>query len=77
MGQFLRELALGSNIGEYDPKIDPSLASTEFGSQYQRAIDFCYKPITRNAMSTLKTREEFDMFYQALLTGFFEEVVLP
>lgn len=77
VGQFLRELALGSNIGEYDPSIDLSLVSVEFGPQYQRAIDFCYKPIAPNEMSTLKTREEFEMFYQAILTGFFEEVVFP
>ena len=77
VGQVLRELALGSNIGEYDEQIDLSLVSTEFGPQYKRAIEFCYKTGIPNGMSFVNTRKEFEIFYQVILADFFQEVVLP
>lgn len=77
VGQVLRELALGSNIGDYDAKIDLSLVSTEFGPQYKRAIEFCYDPRIPDGMSSVNTRKDFEPFHQAILTGFFQEVVYP
>lgn len=71
VGQILRELALGSNIGMHNGSMDLNLISAEFGSQYQRAVEFCYEQFSPISTSTLENPD------QAILTGFFQEVVLP
>ena len=77
VGQLLRELALGTDIGPFDRDKDLALVSTELGRQYQRALDFCYKahPSTRGQKAPV--HDQRHTFTRAALVEFFNEVFLP
>ena len=77
VGQLLRELALGTNIGPFDRDKDLALVSTEIGQQYQRALDFCYKshPSVRNRH--LIARNQQRLSSKVALVQFFNEVFVP
>ena len=77
VGQLLRELALGTNIGPFDRDKDLALVSTELGRQYQRALDFCYRTHPSIRSQNAPVHDQRHTFSRAALAEFFNEVFLP